>query len=113
MKTILFALLLAIAAPSFADGALYDKKEKTLAEVLTAFQQSVSNAPIFAAASGFLDVGDIGGACPSWSVSLSLLSMDVNFAPYFCNAAVSAALSIVGIGVLFTAVYFAVRIAFL
>ena len=115
MKNILFWLVLALSAPSFADdgGDLYTKKDKTFLSVLAAFRDSALQAPIIAAGSNYLSISVGGGSCPQWTINPSLLQVTINLGQFFCSGPVSGALSVVGWGVLLTALYLAFRIAFL
>lgn len=119
MKIILLLLLFAGPVSSFADdaipdnGPVYDKKTKTFSDVFKTFRDSLMSAPVLSASGQFLDVSVGAGGCPSSSFSVSLVDVDINLAPFFCSDGVHEALRVFGIAVLFTAVYFAVRIAFL
>lgn len=115
MKILLLWLVLAASVPSFAadTGDLYEKKEKTLLDVMKAFRDSAMEAPIIAAGVQFLSASGAGGSCPQWTVNPSLLQVTINLGQFFCSPAVSGALSVVGWGVLAGALYLAFRVAFL
>lgn len=94
-------------------GELYSKSEKTFGTVFSNFNNQVNNAPFMAAAKGFFTLGNIGGACPSWTVAVAYWNKTLDIGQYFCGGNASAILSLLGIGVMVGAAWAAFRMAFL
>lgn len=94
-------------------GDLYQKKDKTFADVLGRFQTSIMAAPWMKAATGFFNVSIGAGSCPQWSVPASHWTPALDATPYFCGPVAMTLYQLGGVIVMAVAAWAAFRIAFL
>lgn len=100
---------------------LYQKQsgDKTFTSVLTGFKNTVSGLPFFAAATGAFSLSIPAGACSGLSASIPIDFMglhavwDIDLTDTFCGDWAYTVFTIFGIGLLLTAAWVGIRIAFL
>lgn len=70
--------------PAF-DG-LYEKKDKTVGDVLNGFSSGMQSTPIGEAFTGVFDIQTPAGSCPNLSANIPYLNTSIDLAPYICSA---------------------------
>lgn len=95
------------------DGDLYEKKDRTIRDVLDEFNSTVSAAPVFAAARNWFSVGGMPSGCGGLSVSVPYLNTSISADSIFCGEYGALIMQIAGAVVLAAAAYAGFRMAFL
>lgn len=91
-------------------GTLYTKSNDTAQSVVASFQASVQNAPIAGAVTGFFSVGNVSGACPTWTLAATDWNPQMTF-DFYCRPEASDMLDMARIVLLIACAYVAFVIA--
>lgn len=94
-------------------GGLYEKKTKTVSDVLNAAKSGIMQSGIGSAATGFFNVSVPGGACPNWVAAVSFLNIQLDVSQYFCTATAINMMNLVGAVLMFVAGFVGFRWAIL
>ena len=98
----------AAPTPPSLDG-LYDKKDKTLGDVMATHRQTLMQSPVGTGLVNFFAISG-GGSCPTWSKEIPFLNVTLTL-DQFCSDMAATALAVMRVCVLLVAAFFAFRVA--